>query len=374
MTARDGAPARREVWAIVSVAVALRVAVFCCVVLGWQVSVREYASKGDGESYLAMAGAMGGERGYGELKEYDRRVFPGYPAIIAAVHRGGMPLEWAALIITWISAGVAAGVGALVFSERRVGWGMTILIPHFLINSSMAMSEGPLLALTVCGLWAGMNAAKSGEKAGWLMLVLAGVLLGCAGLVRPMACFAVAGLVLWGWRKGMGPRVWIAPLAAAAVVLAGVAAMHCWTGDALQGVRVYRDNAGAYAGHMLQWPMHALLATPFHEQVGWGKLVHIWAHVVAALGACGALVVQWARRRKEADPLVALALPWLAGNTLFELCVGSPWGFRHFPRFMLPALPAFLWAGRSVLVRRWVWIGIGAALVVVAVFGVKASP
>ena len=57
-----------------------------------------------------------------------------------------IPLPMAALCVTWISAGIAASSGARAFGDIRVGWALTCLIPHYLINSSLGMSEAPLLA------------------------------------------------------------------------------------------------------------------------------------------------------------------------------------------------------------------------------------
>jgi hypothetical protein len=65
----------------------------------------------------------------------------------------------------------------------------------------------------------------------------------------------------------------------------------------------------------------------------------------------------------------------VVGNTAFVLCIGSVWGFRHFPRFTIPAAPAMFWTIRNLLPSRWGWwIVIAAACGVMAVAGVIASP
>src|SRR5688500_3596234 len=92
------APTRAELCSIVAVAVAFRVAVFLGVTLGFGVPLERYVAKGDTASYLATARAMLGDDG--GMTEYDRRVFPGYPGLIAAAGAVGIPLPWAALGIT----------------------------------------------------------------------------------------------------------------------------------------------------------------------------------------------------------------------------------------------------------------------------------
>ncbi len=111
---------------------------------------------------------------------------------------------------------------------------MVMLIPHYLINSSLAMTEAPLLALTLGAL----VLVTSGRFA------LAGLLFGLAGLVRPMACFALLGALLYSaltnrFRKGLSTA-----LIAAAVVGLGIAILHHYTGDAFRGIRIYHNSPG----------------------------------------------------------------------------------------------------------------------------------
>jgi hypothetical protein len=358
-------PRAREFWAIAAAAVAFRVAVFVGVTLWFDVPLDSYVAKGDTASYIATARAMLGD-GDG-MTEYDRRVFPGYPAMIAAAGMLGVPLPWAALGITWLSAGAAAAGAAALFRDRRVGWAMVVLIPHYAINSSMGMTEAPLLALSLGGML--LARSGGGARAG-----LSGAILGFGGLVRPVACFAVMGQVVADLLRRRWRPALLAGAIAAAVVFGGVLALHVWTGDVFRGVRVYANNPGAYGGQMFVWPFKSLIFSPLHDpQVSAGRVVYIWAHVLATLAAIAIL----ARRclRRPSDPLDVLSLIWLVGNTLFVLCIGSYWGFQHFPRFIIPAMPALFWALRGALPNRWyLWAPLFAGVFVMAVLGVNASP
>jgi hypothetical protein len=158
-------------------------------------------------------------------------------------------------------------------------------------------------------------------------------------------------------------------------VLAGVFALHAWTGDASHGVRVYASNPGAYGGdRMFTWPFKSLIFTPLYDpQVSAGRIAYIWTHVVLTLGA----IVMLARRCSQSSPAAVdvLALVWLVGNTAFVLCIGSYWGFQHFPRFIIPAMPALFWAWRGALPDRWyLWAPASAGVYVIAALGVNASP
>jgi hypothetical protein len=372
-------PRARDLLLIAAFAVALRVAVFAAVIAPGRVTLRQYTSKGDTVSYIAVASAMSGERSYASLGEYDRRVFPGYPALIALVHLVRVPLPIAALCMTWLCAGVAAAAGARAFGDPRVGWALTCLVPHYLINSSLGMSEAPLLAF-VC---TGFLLARSDR------LIAGGIAFGLAGLIRPMACFALAGAVYMILRDSATLRLrgekfcrdsqrdrWIGALkicvAAAMTFAAGFAAMQVWTGNALQGVHVYANHPGAYAGHLIVWPFESLVMGTIHAS-HW-RIIYIWLHVVVVLIAVG--LAGWKSLSKhDADPRDSASFPWLFCNTAMVLCLGPPWGFSHFPRFSIPAEPAIFWTLRNVLPRnRWIWLAIGGVVFVFAVLGVIDSP
>ncbi len=276
MLIHTAAPRRDEVLSIFIFALLLRVAVFILALRVGHLSVAGYTSKGDTSSYIANAAAMSSERSYSSLSDYDHRVFPGYPLLIAITHKLGISLSMAALCVTWISAALAAAAGAKVFEDARVGWAMTCLIPHYLINSSLGMSEAPLLAM-IC---VAMLASQKNQQ------VRAGIAFAFAGIIRPMACFALAGVLLALFQQ----RRWRAGLLLSITVLVAftleATAIQLWTGDALHGIHVYAQHPGAYGGHMLAWPFQSLLTTPGRDGTGAGKIIYIWIHVLITLGAC----------------------------------------------------------------------------------------
>ena len=355
---------RGEVLTIGLIAIALRVIVFVAEVYGGNISVAIYTSKGDTVSYLANSQAMCGERSQASLSEYETRVFPGYPAMIAVTHRLGVPLRMSALLVTWICAGVAAAVAVMVFDDARVGWAMTCLVPHYLLISSLGMSEAPMLAMVLLALLASQRNRP----------VLAGILFGFAGVIRPMACFALIGLIYARAREGKWKSGLFVMCVTGVVFGLEILAVQVWTGNALRGVHVYAQHPEAYAGHMFERPFQSLLTTPKKDGTPVYKIIYIWVHVVITLFGCG-LITAKALRAGRSKPRDAVAFPWLVGNSFFVLCIGGVWGFRHFARFTIPAAPAMFWTLRSWLPRkmRW-WILIAALSMYLTVFGVFDSP
>ncbi|MDB5301294.1 MAG: hypothetical protein JWO87_2957 [Phycisphaerales bacterium] len=353
--ADDVEPSARELWAIVLVAVLLRAALFLLVASRFHVTFDEWALRDDGKSYVHYASALLGDSS--QLTDYDRRVFPGYPGLIALLHLGHVPFTVAAIAVDWGSAGAVAALAAILFRDRRIGWALTCLIPQYFMNSSLAMTEAPMLALSLAGL------ILAERKRG----VAGGFLLGLAGLVRPMACFAVLGQI---WRDTLGRRFGNALVAAAisgAVVMTGIAALHAWSGDAMHGVKVYASDKSTYNGELIVWPFKSLIHESLRPEISVARGCYVWLHVAIVLAAVGGLAVKCLRSGSEADPRDMMALPWLAGNTLFVLCIGSYWGFQHFPRFTIPALPALFWSVREFLPRRpAAWAAIAAGMLAAA--------
>jgi len=194
--------------------------------------------------------------------------------------------------------------------------------------------------------------------------------MGAAGLVRPMACFAVIGQALSVVRTKLRDAV-IVCLTSALVVVAGLVAFRHGVGSTL-GPTIYANDPRAYGGQLFALPFQSLIATPFAQHVAWWKIIYIWSYVVLTLVASGLLAAELRRGDVAEDRRNAqLSAAWLIGNTAFVLCIGSIWGFHEFHRFILPALPPLLWAFRRWYPRRALsWAALGAASFGLALFGV----
>ncbi len=348
---------------IALLALALRVCVFAAASWRLGLSTEGYANLYDGRSYLITARAIADDRR--NFDDYQGRVFPGYPAMIAVLHLVRIPWHIAALGLDWIAAIAAAAMSAMLFGDRRIGLAMATLIPHYLMNSTLAASEAPMLALTVGGLLAAKSKCASDEKmAGDLA---GGVLLGLAGLVRPVACFAVLGYAA-SREKTPKWKIAVLPAAAGIVVILALIGIHTWRGDPLANVRTQIESPGAYNGQLFTWPFHSLIVTPFEHAVPWPRIVYIWLHVILTLAGC---ILGLPLLLGDSTPLDRLAAVWLLANTAFVLCLGNVWGFECFHRFTVPALPALFWIIRQGLPKGiGVWVVIGGASACIAALSV----
>src|SRR6185503_13683911 len=111
--ARPFATTAKTLLALFGIGFGLRVLVFLLASAIYHIPIDHFAAKGDGASYLAYAKAILGDAS--TLTNYDRRVFPGYPALIALVHLTGLSFSFAALLIDWLSAGIAAALSLQLF-------------------------------------------------------------------------------------------------------------------------------------------------------------------------------------------------------------------------------------------------------------------
>lgn len=343
----------REYVAMFGVAVTLRMAVFLIMVLAGGLSVRDFAEWADGKSYLWMAQAIGGSPPV-YLRDYDYRVFPGFPTLLSLFFMLKLPLAWMALATNWIAAGISAVLAARICSDRRIGWAFATLTPQFVLDTSMGMSESTMTCLMLAGV---LLAQRGRERWG-------GFFAGLGGLVRPMVCFAVMGQMVQDavarrWKRALSHGV-----AAAATVGLGYALLQLTTGDALRGPRVYATHEWAYGGQMFMLPGHSIYLTTRWGDVPPLTLAYIWVHIPIVLFACLMLLVQWYRHRDKPDPLLPLMAPWLWTNTLFTLCVGAQWGLLQFPRLILVALLPLVWTYRDFLPKRAAgWVICGAVSV-----------
>ena len=327
---------------------------------GW--SLDDFVNLRDGSSYIHFAQALRGDSGAMTL--FDRRVFVGFPALIAGVSMLGVSVQVAGLALTWLATAVTGVLTAILYDDRRMGWAMVMLTPSYLMYTTTVMSEGVLLAFTVAGLVLVYRARPA----------RGGFLLGCAGLIRPMACFAVIGAAMERLRVKRRTAVTVC-VTSAAVVGVGLLLLQIWTGDATQNVRIYASDEKAYAGQLFALPFESLVMTPIKWHVPLWKVAYIWTYVTVALIAC-VLVVRRALASADADEraVARFNAPWLVGNTIFVLCIGYIWGFHEFHRFIVPALPPLLWVFRDYYPRRLgAWTPIAGLSFAIALFGLLRS-
>lgn len=349
----------RQALAIGTAATFVHLAIFLTACGLYHLSVEAYSDKGDGASYKHVAAAILGN--HASLDEYDSRVFPGYPLLIAVVREfTGLSLGASALFITFISAGVAAGLAASFFKDFRIGMAVAFLLPHAWINMSLAMSEAPMLA---CEMLALMLARRNA--------VACGIAFALAILTRPIAAIALIALLFERTAADRFREGLLTAATAATIFLAAMLLLTPITGGLFHPLHVYANSPRAYAGRLFTWPFHSILWMTFHGHVGVLRWVYVMTHVALCLGGCAILL-------RKNSPVDLLAFVWLSLNTLFVLCLGlgpGAWGFNHFPRFTIPALPALAWSWRTFLPRTlWLYIPLGVGLFAMAVFAVLSTP
>ncbi len=255
--------------------------------------------------------------------------FPLVPALVWTLHLTGLSFTFAAVVLSWSAAAVAAaGVHTLVssLSSRRVGYacvGLWACSPYafalWVPYSEACFSAALVWALTavIARRW-----------------VAAGALTAVAGAIRPTASVLVGVLLIsggWAALRGRdGWRPWVG------LLLAPTGLVFSWL------------YLGAQVGQLDGW---------FEAEKAWGqtfdfgygtahflKLVALYRRhadirygavlILILLVACGVLAL--ALDRKMPWPMVvALAGAW-------ELMVGTPGSPLSKPRFMLPFLPLML--------------------------------
>lgn len=341
---------RRTLLIVFAAAVGTRMLAALLAVAVSDVQVTDFARLRDGASYLAYASAIReGRTGFKELPHYDRRVFPGYPLLLAASGADRFPLL--GIFFNWLAAAGAAVLAYRFYDDERIGWAMAVLTPSYVLYSTTIMSEATVLLGGMAGIYLlGRNRA-----------VAAGASLAYAAIARPLAAsFGLAALTVRSWRSRSF-------LAAAALSIGLVAAtglwLWWWSGSFFSGVDVYATDSRAYGDdQMFTWPFRSLVMVPLKTAVAAWKIVYIWAHVLVVVGGFALLL------RERPRPQVSLV--WLASNTAIVVCIGGIWGFHEFHRFIIPALPPLFYAWRAFLPRhRALWIAVACVSAAIAAKG-----
>ncbi|MBV8519547.1 MAG: DUF2029 domain-containing protein [Acidobacteria bacterium] len=336
---------------IAAAAVLVRALVLVASMYAGHLSIAQLADARDGRSYLHYAAAARAPNGFASLPEYDRRVFPGYPALLAVLRLDAMPLL--AMIVNWLAAGAVAALCFVLFDDARIGWAMAVLTPSYVMYSTVLMTEPLVLLLGVGALYFGRRERPA----------FAGAALGLDALVRPLAL--PLGLAFLAERRKSPRAIVVAVIAAVVAIAIGAACFVWWSGSLSSGVRVYASDPRAYGGSsMFTWPFASLVRTSLAPGIAKWKIAYIWLHVIAALGA---LVPLARNARREFPPFV-----WHASNMLLVLCVGGVWGFHEFHRLIVPSLPPLFWAYRRLLPSRTLaWIAIALLSAAVAAKGLS---
>ena len=284
--------------------------------------------------------------------------FPLYPWLIRGLHWLHMDAGWAALVISWIAAGVAAVLlyrfgsalhggptlacrrsdrlrgGPTLACRRsdrlrgeRLGYALVVLFcaQPMSVVLSMGYSEAVFSALVIGALYAAYRES----------FLVAGVLGLLAGLCRPtglavgLAVTVAAALALYRGRAG-----WRAPVGAV-LALAGVPAYVLWVGLRVGDLNAWFTIQTAGWGTTFDWGSStwSFLWTAFTRGNGWVQMSVAFILIAALVAAVFAVT------RRAWPPLVVYGL------LVLGLVVGQAGYYHSKPRLLVPAVLILLPAG-----------------------------
>jgi hypothetical protein len=342
----------RTAIAIAIVALVCRVAAILVAHFAFGLDVKTLPYLRDGRTYLAYADALtGGRESYPNLNRYDRRAFPGFPLLLAALRVPRAPLVGVAL--SALAAAIAAALTFRLYGNARVALAMAVLTPSYLMYSTVLMSEPIFLCLGLAALLAGVNARPA----------LAGLLLGMTAIIRPLA--APIGLAYAAAHRRKWRELAISVACTLVIIVMALIWMRWWSGAIMAPMSgLHTPGPRGYSDGIFALPMQSLITTSLSAETPSWKIAYIWFHVVViAIGI--ALLVRELPRDE-------VALAWLGSNTLIVLCIGGAWGFHEFHRFITPALPPLFYAYRRFLPRRAIgWVLLAALSATAAAKGLS---
>ncbi|MCE5228379.1 hypothetical protein LLG95_02120 [bacterium] len=308
----------------------------------------KYALLHDGWEYLRLARAIA-HGGLAGLDPATLRLFPGYPASIAALGMG-QAYVWPALAISVLCGVACAPLAARLGRDGRIAWWMAVATPSWLVYSSTVMSDSMALLLAIAVL-------LLLQRRRW---VWAGLAAGLAFCVRPVGALLFVPIAIEALAEG-GTKTLARALAAGLpwpiLYLVGSRWM---LGDAVRSVREYTAQDFA-------WPLQSMFSAGRNPHMG--RFFIGYNFCVLAVTWLGAIGL-W-RRLRAGDASMRPFLTWHLAAALFYLFLPSSWAFQALDRFYLAVWPTTLigiapWLPRRGMLHAILIFGIGIISFMVA--------
>src|SRR4051794_16268759 len=211
----------RTLWQLALLAVVVRAAYTLITAKLRGIPLSAYPAYGDGGEIIEYGRWLLGRAGV--PSDYVARQFPGMPVTVAGLLLLPIPLWVSMLVFQWGMAALFVAAGAALYRDWRIGVALVFLVPDtLLVTGGATAAEGPMLALGTLGL---LCAVRGRPIAG-------GLLLGAAGVYRPMACFAVLGYLCYAASRREWRAFWVVGVLSAAVVGVALLGVRWAWGDA----------------------------------------------------------------------------------------------------------------------------------------------
>jgi hypothetical protein len=226
--------------------------------------------------------------------------------------------------IYWVARAVGGPVGGMTAAV------LLTLSPNYLRISRQALAEVPALAPAILAVAAAFEYQRSGRR---VWLIVSGVLLGVALLVKPIVVAAVAPVALAAL---LGPRIGIRP-----VFLVGIVALAVVVGIVLS------TGFSTVVDQMIDYRLKSREASGWSLSENWkvvrGTLIGRDQVGLFALGAAGALLALMLKPR-QALPYVG----WIAATAAI-LAVYAP----LFPKHVVIAIPPLVAVAGAGIGAAW---------------------
>lgn len=369
---------RRSATSLFAIALGTRAGIVGLLVWRSHGALNRLLSHADAPAFISVARML--LSGVRPADGWDERAFFGWPMTFA-LPGSLLGYDVSCLLIGCVLASLVPVVFWLLSRDWSSSLALTVLTPTWLMHSCLGMSEPAFLLYQVAALWMWTRNQP----------IAASGLAAAAMLVRPNGVFVLAALALAALqRRAFRSFFAHGAFAAAATALVVVLNLHFY-GDPLRQSHLYEGlpnvgnaeaalvAAGFKPGHFGPPFLH-LLATPWLLPVPGWKVIFIWSHLLAVLGACAAGVLGLRGAgvglrdlitRKAVDraqELQLMLVSWAVLNTAFIVCTGPYWGFYSFDRYCTWALPAYVYCLRQFLpARRLTWLLVGAVSIALVI-------
>ncbi|HEX8325880.1 MAG TPA: hypothetical protein VF595_18390 [Tepidisphaeraceae bacterium] len=291
----------------------------------------DVAILGDGASYISVGQQLAGGP---EAMRYDRRVFLGFPLVIAGAIRLGMEPQIFSLVFCTVAWAAFLVLMSHLLGDYGYGVVAAVFPPTMVLDTTMVMNEQLTLLLSVAGLILAL-------RGGRVELVVAAALIAYATLVRPVAVFTGAGAAVGVYRAfGMKRSLaFCVALAVSGLAIHGLVTQLYWS--IFESSQIYRTEEGAYgsSGSLFTYPYGSFVMAIRNGELAQQAFLFKCGIALAGI-VCLALLVRRAWRCPT--PLHLALVTWGLCGYAFVICIGSFWGARIHPRGLTWILPCLI--------------------------------
>jgi Gpi18-like mannosyltransferase len=313
-----------------------RLIIILLTIVLFSVSLIQYTNLHDGKEYKNYAKAIA-EFNVQNLPSDTTRLYPGYPLIINLISEP-LGFSLSSILVTIIFSIASVFLFYKITNHKWLSLYFSIFTPSWLLFSSLAMSEGLFVFLSLLAIY-----LFSKSRFAFSFLAL-----GFNTIVRPVGILLFLPMLL----------IMILEKRNRWIILSSIIIYLLFPLFWLISSQIVWGNMGQniikYIELDFSLPFASLISGTLSHNVSIMKKILVWGNILLGVVALIILIHKYLGKQ---DSFILLMTLWLGISLLFYLSLSSRWTFSCLDRFMVTCLfPIFIGLERFFPKNKWVFL------------------